>query len=269
MKGRVVPKIKVGGVCDINMVRTGPKGGCPLVFLHPVGLDLTWWSAQIEDFGRDFDVVAFDMPSHGLSGKLSMPPSFALMARVVEGLVAHLDAGPVHLVGLSVGGMIAQDFALRRPDLVRSMFLVATLCTFPDPVREAIRERARVARTQGMATIARLSNERWFTTAFGARRPDMLDRAEKNLMQQDPDFHGSMWDMIAELDLEARLPSITCPTEVIVSAEDVNAPLSAGTRIAGAVRGATLTEMAGLGHFPPFEAPAPFNALLRRFLAPK
>ncbi|WP_158814019.1 alpha/beta fold hydrolase [Methylocapsa sp. S129] len=259
-------KIKIDGMSEINLVRTGPRGGAPIVFLHPVGLDLTWWSAQVEDFACDHDVVAFDMPNHGLSGKLDAPPSFELMARGLEGVLAHIDAGPVHLVGMSVGGMIAQVFALRRPNLVRSLSLVATLCTFPEPVREALRERARVARAEGMAKIAQLSNERWFTPAFRERRPDMLDRATKNLLHQDPDFHASMWEMIAGLDLEAQLPAIACPTLVVAGAEDINAPIAAAATIASLIRGALLHEMAGLGHFPPFEAPAPFNVLLRRFL---
>lgn len=261
-----MPKIKIDGVFDINLVRTGPRGGSPIVFLHPVGLDLTWWGAQIEDFARDHDVVAFDMPGHGLSGKLDAPPSFELMARTLEGVLAHIDAGPAHLVGISVGGMIAQVFALRRPHRVRSLSLIATLCTFPEPVREALRERARVARAEGMAKIALLSNDRWFTPAFRDRRPDMLDRATKSLLLQDPDFHASMWEMIAGLDLEAQLPAITCPTLVAAGAEDINAPIAAAEKIASLIAGASLHELAGLGHFPPFEAPAPFNALLRRFL---
>jgi 3-oxoadipate enol-lactonase len=259
--------IEIDGVCDINLVRTGPRGGSPIVFLHPVGLDLTWWSAQVEDFGRDHDVVLFDMPNHGLSGKLAEPPSFELMASALEGVLAHLSAGSAHLVGISVGGMIAQVLALRRPDLVRSLSLIATLCTFPEPVREALRERASVARTQGMAKIAQLSNERWFPAAFRERRPDMLDRATKSLLLQDPYFHAAMWGMIAGLDLEARLPEIDCPTLVVAGGEDINAPVAAGEKISGLIKGASLNVMAGLGHFPPFEAPEPFNRLLRRFLA--
>lgn len=255
------------GAPAINLVRTGPRGGCPIVLLHAVGLDLTWWSAQVEEFGRDHDVIALDWPNHGLSGKLGAPPSFAAMADVVEGVLTALATGPVHLVGISFGGMVAQVVALRRPDLVRSLALVATLCTFPDAVRAALRTRADVARAQGMPRIAELSNERWFPPAFRERRPDVTDRATKALLLQDPDFHARMWEMIAELDLESQLPSVGCPTLVVVGALDVNAPRAAGETIAGLVKGAALHEMAGVGHYPPVEAPAPFNAILRRFLA--
>ncbi len=260
-------KIRIDGMSEINLVRTGPRGGVPIVFLHPVGLDLTWWGAQIEDFARDHDVVAFDMPSHGLSGKLDARPSFEMMARVLETVLGHIDAGPAHLVGISVGGMIAQTFALWRPGLVRSLSLVATLCTFPEPVREALRERARVARAEGMAKIARLSNERWFTAAFRERRPDMLDRATKSLLLQDPDFHASMWEMIAGLNLEAQIHGLRCPTLVVAGASDINAPPAAARQIASAIPDAMLHVMPNLAHFPPFEAPDLFNTILGTFLA--
>lgn len=261
-----MPAIAIDGLSEINFVRTGPRGGVPVVFVHGVGLDLTWWGAQVVDFGRDHDVVALDLPGHGLSGATDRPPNFEVMTSAVERVIVEIDGGPVHLVGISFGGMIAQTLALRRPDLVRSLTLVATLCTFPEPVRGALRERARVARYEGMRKIAQLSNERWFPPHFRERRPDLLDRATRSLLGQDPEFHASIWELIAGLDLEGQLPAISAPTMVIVGAEDVNAPLSAGRLIADRIAGAELREMVGLGHFPPFEEPEPFNALLRGFL---
>jgi 3-oxoadipate enol-lactonase len=251
---------------DINMVRTGPRGGAPVVLLHALGLDLTYWDFQFAALGTTHDVVAFDMPGHGLSGGLPHPPGFDEMATILGAVLDHVGAGPAHLVGISAGGMIAQTFALRRPDLVRSLSLVATLCTFPDGVRAMLRERARVAREQGMRAIAPLSLERWFPAAFRAARPDLMDRATKTLLRQDPEFHASMWDMVASLDLEARLPSVSCPTMVIAGAEDVNAPIAAARQIAGLIPGAELHEMAEAGHFPPFERPEAFNRLLIDFL---
>ncbi|MFD2414944.1 alpha/beta fold hydrolase [Amycolatopsis pigmentata] len=259
--------LDVAGVTTINMVRTGPRGGSPVVFLHPVGLDLTWWGDQFSTFGPERDLLAFDMPGHGASGALTTPPSFEVMADTLEAVLDAAAAGPAHLVGLSVGGMIAQAFALRRPHLVRSLSLIATLCTFPEPVRDVLRERSRVAREEGMATIAELTNERWFPPSFRDQRPDVLDRAGKSLRAQDGEFHALMWDMIRGLNLEKNLPDITCPTMVVVGGSDGNSPPAAGERIAELIPGASLTVLPGVGHFPPYETPVAFNTLLRRFLA--
>ncbi len=261
-----MPFINIDGVFKINLVRTGPNGKPLVVFLHPAGLDLTWWSEQFEEFGQKYDVVAFDMLGHGLSEKLKASPSLEYMADILEGVLAHVNGGPAHLVGMSIGGMIAQILALKRPDLIRSLCLVATLCTFPGGVREVLRERARVARAYGMAKIAQLSNERWFPPSFRERRPDILDRTTKSLLLQDPDFHASMWEMVSELDLEGCLSSVACPTLVVAGAEDLNAPATAGELIASCIPNASLTTMAGVGHFPAVEEPQLFNSLLKRWL---
>ena len=251
----------------LNVARTEGHGGAPLLLLHPVALDLTWYGPQFEAFGGERDVVAFDMPGHGLSDDLSSPPSFDVMARAVEAVLEALGGVPADIVGVSVGGMIAQCFALRRPDLVRSLGLVATLCTFPAEIRQALRERARAAREEGMARVAELSNARWFTPAFRARRPDMLERTRRSLLQQPGEFHAGMWEMIASLDMETEIRTIACPTLVVTGTDDVNAPPAAAEQIARAIPDASLRLMPDLGHFPPFEAPDAFNAILRAFLA--
>ncbi len=255
------------GVGLINVARAGTRGGPPILLLHPVGLDLTWWGEQFAGLVDHHDVLAIDMPGHGLSSPLEGKPTFERLVSVSEQVLDARDGGPAHVVGVSIGGMLAQHLALRRPDLVRTLTLVATLCTFPESVRQALRDRARVARSQGMAKIAELSNERWFPPAFRERRPDVLDRATRSLLAQDAQFHASIWEMIAELNLAEKLPLIACPTLVVAGAEDINAPVGAAETIAGLVRGARLEVMAGVGHFPPFEAPGAFNALLIGFLS--
>ena len=262
-----MPTISIDGLPAINLVRTGPRGGPPVLLLHAVGLDLTWWDHQFGTLAQHHDVVAFDMPGHGLSGPLGAPPSFDAFTTVTAAVLAHVGAGPAHVVGISFGGMVAQTLALARPDLVRSLSLVATLCTFPGPVRAALRERARVARKDGMAAIVPLSLQRWFPQAFRDRRPDILDRAAKTMLLQDPQFHAAMWDVIATLDLEARLPTLSCPTLVVAGSEDINAPVAAARQIAGLIPGAEMHQVPGVGHFPPFEQPEVFNALLQPFLA--
>ena len=97
--------IDVPGAGIVNFVRTGPRGATPLVFLHPVGLDLTWWGDQFAEFGAVRDVIAIDMPGHGRSDRLERKPSFDLLADVIEHIRDTSGVEKLDLVGLSVGGI--------------------------------------------------------------------------------------------------------------------------------------------------------------------
>jgi pimeloyl-ACP methyl ester carboxylesterase len=93
---------------SLNMIRTGPRGGAPLLFLHALGLDLSVWDHQIQALARDHDVIAIDLPGHGLSPRSEHPPTLAAFAQALSELITTLRAGPADVVGISVGGMIAQ-----------------------------------------------------------------------------------------------------------------------------------------------------------------
>ena len=261
-----MPVIEVAGGHKVNFVRAGSRGQPPVVLMHAVGLDLTWWDVQFASLGRDHDLVAFDMLGHGLSDRLKSPPTFELMAEVLTGVLEHVDAGPANLVGHSVGGMIALTLALARPDLVNSLSLVGTLGGFPDAARGTLRERASSAREHGMAALVPPTLERWFPATFRERRPDVLDRAAKCLLLQDPLFHAGMWEMVATLDLQTRLGELRCPTIIMVGTEDGNAPLEAVRQTACFISEAELHELPGVGHFAPLESPDAFDGFLRRFL---
>ena len=94
----------------------------------------------------------------------------------------------------------------------------------------------------------------------------MMERARRSLLQQPGEFHAAMWDMIANLDLEPQIRAIACPTLVVTGEADVNAPPAAAEKIHRAIPGASLRLMPDVGHFPPFEAPDAFNAILHAFL---
>ena len=233
------------------------------MFLHGLGLDLTSWDHQILEFGPTRDVVALDLPGHGLSTGQGPAPSLETLAGA--DVVKHLDAGPVHLVGISLGGMVGQTVAVREPGLIRSLTLVATSSTFTDPVRLAIRQRAALARTEGMAAVAASHLQRWFSDDYRKRRPDMLDRLYKVVLRQNAELHASLWEAVAELDVQG-LSALTCPVMVLTAESDPSAPVAAARLIADQIAGAILHVTAGSGHFPPIETAEAFNALLHQFL---
>lgn len=228
-------------------------------------MDLTLWGPQIEALQAAYDVVAVDLPGHGLSGQLAGEPSFSTFALVLAQLIEALAAGPVHLVGISFGGMVAQTVALERPALVRSLSLIGTACTFPELGRAALRERAQFVREEGMKAVAPLSLARWFTPEFSELRPDVLDWVRKVLYQQEAVFHAALWDVISTLDTQFRLPNLRLPALIIVGAADTSTPVSAAHALAEALGTANVHVVPYASHFTNLEAPAAVNDLLRHF----
>lgn len=178
-----------------------------------------------------------------------------------------LGAGPAHLVGLSVGGMISQALALAQPDQVHSLSLIDTAATFAEPGRVAMRDRAEAARRNGMAAVLETTIKRWFTAETELHRPDIIDRVSKTLLADDPQVHAAMWDMIAELDLVSDLHRIACPTLILVGEFDPSSPPAAARVLRENIRGAEMHVIANASHMAPLEKPDEINAHLIRFLA--
>jgi len=250
----------------IHAVRTGPRGGTPIVLVHPVGLDLGYWSAQVEALGRTHDVVTYDLPGHGRSPGGPEDWSFDQAAEVLANLVRDTDAGPAHLVGLSVGGMIAQATALAHPDLVTSLSLIGTAASFPEAGRAAIRARAQATRDGGMGAMLQSSLARWFSPDTMAQQPALIDRVTRTFLANDPAIHAAMWDMIAELDFTAEISRIACPTLVLVGELDPSTPPATARFLAETIPGAELHIIPGASHMVPFEQPEAVNDHLLRFL---
>ena len=251
----------------INFVRTGPRGRTPVVLVHPVGLDLTYWSAQIETLGARHDVLAFDLPGHGRTPGRPEDWTFAMATDVLEQVVLDSGAGHAHIVGLSVGGMIAQAFALAKSRRARSLTLIGTAATFGPEVRAGMRARAATVRREGMQAVLQSSIERWLRPDTVARRPDLVDRIEKTLLADDALIHAAMWDMIAELDLASQLPQIDCPTLILVGEFDPSTPPTAAEFLLSRINDARMHVIPDASHMAPFEKPDAVNAHLLSFLA--
>ncbi len=262
-----VSRTKDNGTPRLNWVSTGPKNTSTVVLIHPVGLDLTYWDRQIEALRSDYNVVAFDLPGHGRSSGEPQDWSFDMAARTVAELIDSIESGPVHLAGISFGGMIAQATVLARPELVRSLVLIGTASTFSEPVRAGMRLRAETVRSGGMEAVLPSSLERWFTPDTMAARPDLIDRVSKTVLADDPAIHAAIWDIIADFDVSDRLGEIRCPTLVLVGDRDPSTPPSSAAVLAGGIPNAEMVIVPNTSHMVILEAPDAVNAEIKRFLA--
>ncbi|MBN9756712.1 alpha/beta fold hydrolase [Pseudonocardia sp. Ae707_Ps2] len=250
----------------VNLVRTGPRGGTPLVLLHSAGLDLTYWDRQIAALAPDRDVVAVDLPGHGRTtggpGDWQLDRAVGFVRRVL----ASLEADRVHLVGLSLGGMLAQATAVADPGITASLTLIDTAASFSDAGRAAMRARAAQARTEGMAAVLEGLFGHWFTADTRARRPDLVERATRTLLAQDPQVHAAMWEMIAGFELAADLPRIGCPTMVVVGEHDSSSPVSVARQLRDTIPDARLRVVPAAAHLAPLEKPDTVTRHLVGFL---
>ena len=250
----------------LNYVQTSAHKPETVVLIHAVGHDLTYWDRQIEVLRAEYNVVAFDLPGHGRSSGAPEDWSFDYATGIVATLIGELSAKPVHLLGISFGGMIAQVTALERPDLVRSLTLIGTASHFPEEVRNAMRTRAETVRAGGMAAVVQSSLERWFTPETRTQRPDIIDRVTKTLLADDPSTHAAIWDVISTLDIQTRLWEIRCPTLILVGEYDPSTPPIIARELSQAIPGAKFKIIPNASHIVTVEAPSAVNDALETFL---
>ncbi len=252
---------------QLNSIRTGPKGRTPIVLVHPVGLDLTYWDSQIDTLCDQYDVVAFDLPGQGKSPGTPNDWSISQAVSFLDQIVESTGTSAAHIVGLSVGGIISQAFAVAHPERVASLTLISTAPTFSEQAREAMRKRAASVRQGGMQAVLQECLERWFTKATMERRPDLIDRVTKTLLTDDPEVHGAMWDMISAFEIVSDLPRIVAPTLILTGELDPSSPPSSAKLLHQEISGSVMHIFPGFSHMLPLESPSVVSNYLQRFLA--
>jgi pimeloyl-ACP methyl ester carboxylesterase len=225
--------------------------GEPLVLLHGVGLDRTIWDPLLP-YLEGFEVVLCDLPGHGASPALAGPTDLAALAAAVREVVDR----PAHVVGFSLGGLVAERLALDEPDGVRSLTLVATVADRDEAARAAVRRRlASAAANLHGSFEAALA--RWFGGGLGARAPRHVANVRAALHRADPASYLACYAVFAEADAEVwpELPRIAAPVLAITGAEDAGSTPAMAAKIAAAVPDGRAETVPHARHLLPLEAP--------------
>ena len=245
--------------------------GEPLVLIMGFGGDTTAWALQMADFPARHRVIAFDNRGVGRSDAPDHPYTTRMMAGDALGLMDALGVDRAHVLGVSKGGMIAQELALARPDRVRSLHLA---CTFarPDAYMLALNAAWREMRLGlGRESTLRALALWLFSPTTYAERPDFIEALLQNsLANPYPQSLAGFLrqgEAVAAHDALERLPAIRCPTLVSVAEDDILVPPRFSRELVSRVRGAELQLVPGAGHGYFLERPDLFNALSLDFIA--
>jgi len=245
--------------------------GEPLVLIMGFGGDHTAWALQMAAFSARYRVIAFDNRGVGRTDAPDHAYTTGMMAGDALGLMDALDIEHAHVLGVSMGGMIAQELALRHPERVRSLHLA---CTFarPDAYVLALNAAWREIRI-GLGREATLRTlDLWlFSPSTYAERPELIEALLQNALASPypQSLVGFLrqGEAVAAHDALERLPAIRCPTLVSVADDDILVPPRFAREIAARVPGAELRMVATAGHGYFLERPDVFNDLSLDFLA--
>jgi 3-oxoadipate enol-lactonase/4-carboxymuconolactone decarboxylase len=222
------------------------------------------WDRQIAELSERWRVIRYDLPGHG--GAPAYPA--ASVGDLAERLLATLDQLGVQrfgYAGCSVGGAVGIELALRHPQRVVTLALVAASPRFG--TADEFRQRGVVVRTNGLDPIARSAPERWFTPAFAAAQPAIVEWAVQMVRTTDPGCYIAACEALAAFDVRAGLGRVQVPTLVVVGSEDqVTGPAEARTLVAG-IPDARLALVPGASHLAPVEQPAAVTDLLAHHFA--
>ncbi|OAR23411.1 3-oxoadipate enol-lactonase [Streptomyces sp. ERV7] len=237
----------------------GPEDA-PVLVMGP-SLGTTWhmWDRQIPELSGSWRIVRFDLPGHG--GAPAHPA--ASVSELADRLIATLDELGVQrfgYAGSAIGAAVGADLALRHPGRLASLALVAASARFG--TADEFRQRGVVVRSNGMDPMARSAPERWFTPAYAAAQPAIVEWAVQMVRTTDPGCYIAACEALAAFDIRADLGRIGVPTLVLAGAEDrVTGPGAARTLVAG-VPDARLAVVPGAAHLAPVEQPAAVTDLL-------
>ncbi len=242
----------------------------PLVFLSGLGADHRAFARAQHYFEATYRVFTFDTRDVGQSERFRDPYSTADMADDVAGCLEQISAAPAHVFGHSLGGLIAQELALRHPQRVRSLILASAHCG-SDNWRKALIESWVVLRRElpiGKFTRAVLP---WLVAPpfYGelTQIDGLIEFAERNPWPQEADAFARQARAGIEHDTRERLDQIDFPCLVLVGERDIVNPPRVSAELAGRLRTAQMAVLPEVGHLPHIEDPSRFRQTIEQFLA--
>jgi len=251
---------------DIDLYYESQGDGEPLLLIHGLGSSTRDWEHQVEYFASHYQVIVFDARGHGRSGKPPGPYSMALFATDIARLLQALDACPAHVVGISMGGMIAFELALSHAGLVKSLVIVNS---GPEFIVDSFKQRLQVwqrfliLRLLGMRKIGQVLSQRLFPKVEQAPlRTVFVERWAAN----DPRAYREAMRAIIGWSVADRISGIDCPTLVLASDQDYT-PLADKQAWVERMTNAKLVVIDDARHALPIEKPEAFNAAVEAFLA--
>ncbi len=253
----------VAGITSYDIAGEGPD--CVLV--HGVGLNRRIWTAQVETFTNSYKVVTYDLIGHGHSDTLPGPLTLDDFVQQLLALLDTLGLRRIHLIGHSLGALIAIEFALKHPDRVVALVAMNAVFHRSEEQRRAVMERASRLERGEPGNLAEATIKRW----YGDPVPDALavhaDLVRDMLMKTSAEGYAVAYRLFAEADTAhaGRLAGLRTPALFMTGSDDPNSTPDMSAAMAAQCVDAELAVMAGERHMMFMTAAETVNARILRF----
>ena len=244
--------------------------GEPVLFLNGLGGDHLYWLGQLRAFGKQYHCLAIDHRDVGQSSYANEPYTIPALAGDLAALATKLQWPPIHVVGLSMGGMIAQELALANPELVRSLVLVNTLARVDDWFQATLSAFQKIRlQVPDTASFFEAVLPWWVGYQFfgeSGRITWLRWLLHQNPHDQKLEGFLRQIEAIGLHDAIDRLPRLRCPVLILAGEDDLIAPRRFSLELHQRISHSELIMVPRVGHALPIEDPGQFNRLLSTFL---
>lgn len=240
--------------------------GDPLVLVHGVGEQLGACDGVTARLSDRFRIVRYDLRGHGESEKVPGPYHIEDFAGDLRGLLDALGLERVHLAGFSLGGLVAQAFALSWPARLDKLALISTVAGRTETERTRVLERLSLVDSGIPGDHFRRSLDRWFTDAFRQAHPEVIEAYVARSQANDPACYTAAYRVLATTDLADRLPEITARTLVMTGEHDQGSNPRMARLMHERIAGSVLHVLPRLRHSILIEAPDLVSSILGDFL---
>jgi 3-oxoadipate enol-lactonase len=255
--------VRVNGIV-LHYADQGRKDAPAIVFANSLGTDFRIWEKVADNLSADYRIILYDKRGHGLSDATPQPYRIDDHIEDLTALLKHLSVSNAVIVGLSVGGVIAQGIAARHPELARALVLCDTAHKIGND--EMWNGRISVINADGIAPLADMIMQRWFTPAY--RTPENADYSGfvNMLTRTTVDGYAGTCAALRDADLTESTRTLNLPVLCIVGDQDGSTPPDLVRELASLIKGSRFEIIEGAGHIPCVEQPEATIALIRKFL---
>ncbi len=250
----------------INLYYEEHGDGHPLMLIHGLGSSTRDWEFQVPEFSKSYRVITFDLRGHGHSDKPAGPYDIPMFAADLAGLLHALGTLSAHIVGISLGGAVAFQFALDFPAMVRTLSIVnsgPTLGGTPEQDQKEIELRVGVVQQLGMRAMGEALSPHIFPKPEHAV---LRETFVKRWAQNESDAYIEATRSMLDWNVVEQLGSIQCPALIIAADQDYS-PVAVKEAYVAKMPTAQLVVIEDSHHATPIEQPMKFNAVLADFLA--